>query len=78
MHSHELERLLKLQPQKQVKAREVSIIIGLKLVAALKSVHEGTQHLTVESTTVKTGLKASTGIETKEYKIECSKHKDSK
>ena len=56
MHSHELERLLKLQPQKQVKAREVPIIIGLKLVAALKSVHECTQHLTVESTTVKTGL----------------------
>ena len=41
-------------------------VVGFKLVAALKSIHEGMQHLTVESTAVKTGLKALTKIETKQ------------
>ena len=66
-------------PQKQIKASPVSTVVGLKLVAALKSIHEGTQHLTVKSATVETGLKTSTRIETEEeqwQKVECDKHKD--
>ena len=42
--------------QEKVESCPISAIIGFKLVAALKSIHKGMQHLTVESTVVKTGL----------------------
>ena len=66
-------------PHKQIKVSPVPAIIRLKLVAALKGIHEA-QHLTVESTAVETGLKASTGIETEQQQrdqVEHGEHKDS-